>query len=155
MKIEDYKGFQISYNEISDKFYADIELGDNVKNAKRQSLVELRKDIDKFIRDNAEFKPMRVLYRGWSDLSDLSEYTIESLRSDGKFVVSKGSRSREYITPTKMIGKVFKFDSDYVELVERQRQEIDELRKRHKIEIIAAESKLVPLDLSMYDINGN
>jgi hypothetical protein len=153
MKIEDYKGFQISYNETSDKFYADIELGDNVKNAKRQSLVKLRKDIDKFIRDNAEFKPMRVLYRRWSDLM---EHTIESLRSDGKFVLNKkGSNSREYITPSEMIGKTFKFDSDYVELVERQEQELDELRNRHKIEITAAQSKLEPLDLSMYDINGN
>ena len=61
IKIEDYKGFEIFYDEDSDKFITTMELNNVVKEPKRASLKALRQEINTFVKLNLEFKPFKIL----------------------------------------------------------------------------------------------
>ena len=48
--IKEHKGQQIYYDDYNDKFVCDIELNDNLRNAKRNSISDIEKDIDIIIK---------------------------------------------------------------------------------------------------------
>ena len=52
IEIEVYKGQAIFYDEHSDKFVCDISVEDKSKSTKRQSLKDVRKEIEQFIKLN-------------------------------------------------------------------------------------------------------
>jgi len=84
--IEEYKGQLITYNEDNDKFECDISIEDKSKSTKRQSLKDVRKEVDNFVKLNLNFVPFKVIKKDWGN--DLVVRDVSGIRTDGKFVVS-------------------------------------------------------------------
>lgn len=147
IEIEEYKGQTIYYDDASDKFVCDIEIDGNVKNGKRGSLVDLRKEIDSFIKLNLNFKPFEIFYKRYDEFI---KTTVKAIRTDGKLIMDLGNYSP-------LIGKneeknIFKYDAEL-------QKQFDEAKAKHEQfykEFIGVkkqiEKQLVPMDLSKYDL---
>lgn len=93
-EIEVYKNQTIEYDDDLDKFVCDMTIEDRDRSVKRQSLKDVRKEIDQFIKFNLEFKPFQLIKK--SDYSaELGILNVEGIRTDGKFTVTN-SRSKGY-----------------------------------------------------------
>lgn len=143
--IEEYKGFNIQYDDYSDKFVCDIEIGDNVKNAKRSSLDDVRKEIDKFIKANLEFKPFKAICIKYGSLKVVE---VTSIRTDGKFISNNGHISYE-----EFANFYREHDYDALSKLYEIRKEVTDLRyKEIQLEKEVIES-LKPIDVSVYKID--
>lgn len=60
IEIETYKGHTIYYKDTDDKFICEISIEDRSKKTARKSLKDVRKEIDVFIHDNMDFKPLKT-----------------------------------------------------------------------------------------------
>jgi len=154
IKIEDYKGQEIFYEEDYDKFTCDISIEDKYKNAKRGSLIDMRKEIDAFIKLNVNFVPFKAIRNRWSDF-EIVEF--ESIRTDGKFLAR-----REKASNRDQIGKdeqkeYFEYNPKLVDEyreAERIKDEAYKVYEKTKKDII---SRLKPQSFAKYDsiINKN
>jgi len=80
-KIEDYRGWEISFNTEKETFYAMSDTYDN-QNEKR-SYASIKKYIDDFIKDNKEFKSFwieKIDYRGQFKVK------VIGIRKDHRFI---------------------------------------------------------------------
>jgi len=84
IEIEQYKGQTIEYDIENNKFVCDITIEDRDKTTSRQSLKDVRKEIDTFIKLNLEFKPFKVFEKR-SYGSELEIINVLGIRTDGKF----------------------------------------------------------------------
>lgn len=150
MRIEicEYKNQTIYYDEDSDKFVCDIELNDNIRSAKRASLSNVKKEIDLFIKANANFKPFSFIGIGYG-LSP-TVYTAEQIRTDNKIILSRDRSSLKDYETRKGILKIEpkQFDQEVLDNVKKLRDEEivfrNDIDKKIKDEL----SKLKPLDIS-------
>lgn len=142
-EIEVYKGQSIEYDEDTDKFVCDITIEDHNKSTKRQSLKDVRREIDAFIKANLEFKPFR-LFEKRSYGNELEELEVTGIRTDGKFIVKKKSwRDRiEQVDFDKEIrsgDEFFYYDTDIKEQMEKLKKDLENYSK----EIHDKEKKLL------------
>jgi len=145
-EIEVYKGQTIEYDEDYDKFICDISIEDKFSNKKRGSLKDLKKEIDKFIKLNLEFKPFKVIEE--SIHSDNSVREICGIRSDGKLIL-KGAYTL-YVSPETIEKNYRTYDTDIDNKFKEIANEAYELAKEHKKRRAELISQLKPLDLSKY-----
>lgn len=82
--IEEYRGYEIAYDEEKDKFYCPVD-NDKWDNKERKSLTAMKYAIDGHLKQNENFVPFVVIearrYHGTPD-----KLTILSRTKDGKFV---------------------------------------------------------------------
>jgi hypothetical protein len=152
IEIEDYKGQTIYYDDNSDKFECSIELNNNVKTSKRDSLQDLRKEIDLFIKANIEFKPFKFLMKSQYGGNSFSLYECSAIRTDGKFVISQVGSTYKSYAGKKESALFMKLDNELFERLNQIVKEIEDLRVKSNNEIKELCDKLIPLDLSMFDL---
>lgn len=150
IEIEVYKGQSISYDDDIDKFTCDISIEDKYKSTKRLSLKDVRKEIDQFIKLNADFKPIQALLLDSYKESNFEIVTIEALRTDGKLVINKKGWSSKSYYGAKEIKYLMNYDTKIIEeykqldaIFEKAREDFSKARKKLC-------EKLKPLDLSKY-----
>ena len=151
-QIEEYKGFEIVYNDDSDRFECSMELNDNVKNSKRGSLADMRKEIDQFIKANSEFKPFWFLLKS-SYGNGFARRYCSAVRTDGK-MVSKSSETdaRFSILDEKEMKLVCFYDVELIEALNRAYLDREAAQAKYRSVESDLTEKLVPLDLSKYGI---
>jgi hypothetical protein len=94
--IEEYKGFEISYNTEEDKFECIVAL-ENEEKKKRSSLKELRLTIDEYIKANKTFKPFFVLHHPEHGIGGCEKIKVVGIRKDGIFVYEKKEENGELV----------------------------------------------------------
>jgi len=145
--IEVYRNHTIEYDYDADKFVCDIELNDEVRNTKRGSLKNLRKEIDLFIKENSGFVPFDYIACKYSN-----EYVVmhcAAIRTDGKFVVYKKENAhyKEHI-PREKMKEVFVYDPDFVKNMEEADQTLEKARDTWRAYRENLKKQLVPLDVT-------
>lgn len=150
-EIETYKGQTIEYDDDYDKFICDITIEDKFKNTKRSSLKDVRKEIDSFIKLNAEFKPFKAIFKSEYNNKDFYVATVESIRTDGKFVVSTNGSSYKSHYNMKDMQKCMEYNEDIIKEKERLEDELKFMQTKTYNKINDLSSRLVKIDLSQYD----
>lgn len=148
IEIETYKGQTIFYDDSQDKFVCDITKEDNWKSAKRGSLVDLRNEIDQFIKKNLNFKPFKFILKERYGRTDFQVKECTAIRKDGKLSVESGVGYTSYTSVKDLDGFAMVFDQRiidrYNELKERQKLFEDQIKKESE----ALCSELKPYDFS-------
>jgi len=139
--IKEHKGQQIYYDDYSDKFVCDIELGDKLKSAKRGKLSDIEREIDLFMKANFNFVPFTVFLKSYRN----KKIRIVSVRTDGVLIDEDKNQYRE---------RDFKdfYTADYDVMKEMEVNESTFLSalkcyEDRKQELI---SRLVKMDMSQY-----
>ncbi len=149
IKIEDYNGQEIFYDEYDDKFVCDISVEDKSKTTKRTSLKDVRKEIDVFKKLNVDFNPFKILNKyNWGDIEALE---VTAIRTDGKFVVKKGDNYSSQETAERLIKDFSMYDADILEKANEARRIFDEAGKAYDAEKKRLRNMMKPLDLSKYE----
>ncbi len=153
IEIEEYKGQTIYYDTDYDKFVCDISIEDQAKSAKRGSLKDLRREIDQFIKLNLNFKPFKFLNKDYRD-PELFEAT--GIRTDGKLLVCRAADKGKYgysqYGAKDAKEHMFQADPGIVEGLRILKQQEEKFHKdQHDIREKLIK-KLVPLDVSKYDL---
>lgn len=149
IEIEVYKGQTIKYDDEYDKFVCDISVEDKFKQAKRGSLKDLRKEIDVFYKANLDFKPFKALEAdAWYNIM-VKE--IKSIRTDNKLIVSNGWRDSHY--GAKEAAGLRQFNYDIVKESMALEKEKEAFLKEHDNRKKKLASKLLPLDLTKYNLS--
>lgn len=149
IEIEVYKGQTIQYNEDADKFLCDISIEDRFKTTKRQSLKDVRKEIDSFIKINAEFKPFKVFKKDtWGDITALN---ITGIRSDGKFLLERSGNYTSQETMKKLVEDYAQYDSSIEQEAIAARKAFDEADKIYNEKKKELRKRMKNLDLSKYE----
>lgn len=151
-EIETYKGQLIEYDDSYDKFICDISIEDKNKTAKRLSLSDIRKEIDQFIKINADFKPFKCLaIDSWDD-KDFKELNVSGIRTDGKFITyTKGNENYKSHSGKKDILKWRLYDAEIVEAKRVLKEEKDAAVDKYLNAVKDLTAKLKPIDLSKYE----
>ena len=151
IEIEVYKGQTIEYDDDYDKFICDISCEDKNKTSKRNSLKDLRKEIDAYLKQNLEFKPFKALFLNEYDRKDFTEEFVSAIRTDGKFVVGKADDSyKSYVGKNKM-SRAMIYDAEIVKEKKRLKEEKEAAITKYNKAVAELCKKLVPVDLSKYD----
>lgn len=138
--IEDYKGQVIYYDEDYDKFTCDITIEDKFSNKKRQSLKDIRKEVDLFIKQNSEFKPFRFIECSWGAIEVKQ---VDGIRTDGKLIVSSGDSKNKSHYDKKDFEKMMVYDVDIV-------NDFDEAGKIYEQKKKEIQKRLVKLDMNKF-----
>jgi hypothetical protein len=152
IEIENYLGHDIYYEDTIDKFVCDIEIDGNVVNSKRQSLNDVRRTVDVFIKENIGFKPFRALMKSPLKYEyQFSEVNIIGIRIDGKFVI------KESIYPIKFLNKeeskrLMRHDQKAVEEQDIIEDELEIAKKNRNGKLMRLRDSLIPIDLSKYNL---
>ena len=152
IEIQDYKGHTIFYDDNSDKFCCEIEINNNVnvKNTKRQSLNDVKKEIDQFIKVNFEFKPFKAFFKRYSDY-DVEIIEIVGIRIDGKIVRKRGKDSFEYLGE-KDFANLFEYDLDSETAIKEIENKIELQRLKYNAERKLVFEKLKPIDRTRFSM---
>lgn len=151
IEIQVYKGQTIHYDEDYDKFECEISVEDKFKTTKRQSLSDVRKEIDTFIKLNVDFKPFKALLLDYN-LSYFKEIYVSAIRTDGKFIVSDSvDSSYKSHYGKKEMAKVMVYDYDAIKTKQKLKKELDELKVKYDTLMKEVLSTLTPIDLSKYE----
>lgn len=152
IEIETYKGQLIEYDDSYDKFICDISTEDKFKSVKRLSLVDLRKEIDQFIKLNADFKPFQVLAVDSYDKSDFEILNVSAIRTDGKFVTySEGNENYKSHKGKKDTQKWMVYNPDIVKQKSEFKKIKDLALTTYSNNLKSLIPKLIPIDLTKYD----
>jgi len=94
IKIEDYRGFQIYFDTVDNRFLC--EISDEYKK-EFASFMAVKKAVDDFKADNTEFKPFKVRKRdGYSFSKECFE--IIGIRKDNRLVIKNPNGDIEQIS---------------------------------------------------------
>jgi len=132
--IEQYRGYDIMFNTNSEKFQSDIDNGKD-----KNSLSSARKEIDDYMKNNQNFKPVKV-FNSYS--FEINQYnykaevkTIVSLRKDNAFQFSDKTLLSNY--DIEKSGNWFLLDETYykdiMHILDNLRIERDKLMNEVKI----------------------
>ena len=138
VEIMQYKGWQISFETNVEKFYA-ISYNDDLQKEKA-SLSAAKKFIDEFIKDNQNFKPVKVRNMAGA------VFTLIGIRKDGLFVCEDKEGKKETMSSYNEIA-YFVVDSindatfEQIESLQSERKAIGE-------KICNLETKLVKVTIS-------
>ena len=160
-KIEEYRTFQIWYDEDEDVFFSELaERYEMRKEPTRKSLKTLKQEIDKLFKINLEFKPFTVFF---GEDSDKKIIKIVSVKSDGGLIYEWTDKKeyhfghRQHISQDSLWGKDYNGDPRSPKLFiineknTKLREEITELTaERERIDnlIHSKKKKFEKLDLS-------
>lgn len=151
-EIQEYKGQTIEYDDDDDKFLCDISIEDKNKTVKRASLSYIRKEIDQFIKLNAEFKAFECLVLDKYDSKDFEIINVLAIRTDGKFITHKrGNESYKSHSGKKDTKYWMVYDADIVQQREKLRKDKDEYLSSYHKSVKKLCDKLTPIDLSQYE----
>ena len=120
VKIENYRGWEISFDTDKETFYCHSEQYD--KDATKKSYTSTKKFIDDFIKENQNFTPIWCERKG-EFLYGKRKILIIGIRKDGRFIIdNKGTKEQlsEYS------------ENDYIlynQENEKYRTEIQEIEK--------------------------
>jgi hypothetical protein len=89
IKIEDYRGWEISFDTSSEEFYA--LSGRNDTDFRKKSFSAIKREIDEFMKENQAFKPFKVEAVP-SSFAAGEVLTIVGIRKDGRFIAEKGGK---------------------------------------------------------------
>ena len=142
--IKEHKGQQIYYDDYNDKFVCDIELNDNLRNAKRNSIADIEKDIDSFIKANYKFVPFTAFHIGYA----IDLVRIVSIRTDGILV----SDNRTQYKPSDF-DKFYIADEETIKELKINDDTLDQAIKKHKERKEELLSNLKPKDMTSYLLN--
>lgn len=152
-EIEVYKNQTIYYDEFLDKFTCDISIEDVAKSTKRNNLSDVRSEIDKFVRDNLNFKPFMAYY---SPYSFSSGYVVEvkSIRTDGVLMYCKYGDENGHLSQISVKDRknLRRYDGDKFKKVNELRSKIAEVQALCNSQIEALLESLEPIDLSYLDL---
>ena len=105
--IDTYRGFDIYYNEDKDKFICEMVMEDDFRTSTRSSLTALKREVDKFIKSNANFKPFKIMIvsPGYGDYDNKQfDGKVETamaigVRKDGALIIEKDNerKDKDYI----------------------------------------------------------
>src|SRR5258706_11497867 len=151
-EVETYKGQAIEYDDDTDKFVCDISTEDKFKSTKRLSLKDVKKEIDTFIKINADFKPFKALELDDFDKKSFKVVEVTAIRSDGKFVVKQDGYGdyKSYYGKKKM-QRIMVYDNDVVKEKERLHNNLENAREIYVSGVSELCTKLIPVDLSKYE----
>jgi len=134
VKIETYRGFDISFNTDNSEFECAIK--DRSKESK--SFEAIKKWIDEYLKDNATFEPFIVI-RKPDSWRGREWYKIIGIRKDGRFIAEgqKGEKEQisEYDERDYLIEKP-EHKEQYAAIivqqlaVEKEQEKLDNLRKK-------------------------
>lgn len=150
IQIEQYKGQSIEYDDDADKFLCDINIEDKWKQTKRSSLKDVRKEIDAFIKLNANFKPFKAIFIDKYNGESFEVETVESIRTDGKFTVKGKYNNSHY--DKKDMERCMVYDAEVVAAKKRLEDEIEAISKKNRALIKELSKRLVKADLSHFEI---
>lgn len=151
-EIETYKGQLIEYDDSYDKFLCDISTEDKFKTTKRSSLADVRKEIDQFIKLNADFKPFKVLSLDNYDQSDFKIVHVVGIRTDGKFITHEDSNAGYKSYSGKKDIKNWMIYNHETVAAKKELKAIKEAAVSHYNKSVKElAKKLVPIDLSKYE----
>lgn len=148
--IEQYKGQSIFYDEDSDKFLCDITIEDKYKSTKRQSLKDVRKEIDVFVKMNLEFKPFKCILKS-SYYESFKITNIEAIRTDGTLLERENANSSGNILNKNDFIRICSFDEGIINGLETHEAEYRKAYNSYKAKEKELYKSLTPVDLSKYD----
>ena len=94
-KIEDYRGWEISFDIEEEKFYAQTQEWD--KEVEKNSFASAKKYIDDFLKENNRFEPIWVETRA-SVYGGAKKVKLIGLRLDGRFVYEGKDGEKEQLS---------------------------------------------------------
>lgn len=150
IEIETYKGQEIFYDDEYDKFVCDISIEDKAKSTKRQSLNDVRKEIDVFIKNNAEFTPFKFICVSEYGGDEFKVKNAFSIRTDGKIIVGTESSSYKEHFGLKQTKLMMRYDQSIINELEAAEKYLAEARENYRNKVAELRSKLVPINLDKY-----
>lgn len=151
VKIEDYRGWEITFDTEDEVFNVFSDYNDTESNKK--SYASAKKYIDDFIKDNSTFKPINIICNA-NSYHGKSNITLTGVRKDGKFTYEENGK--------KCIFSTYDEDRYILDLEENQeaQKELDafilEMEKQNKLNRErrnAIESKIKVITLKEYKKN--
>lgn len=126
-----YKDFEIEYNENEDVWIGKLE-GNEVNRS--NSLVSLRKLLDKFNKDNDKFERVNVIsydsYHGKREDDGFFYGTVTSVSDNGEPWVTWKNKRREKVYRSKKLYLDTPENRSKIESYNEIRQQIDDLRNK-------------------------
>jgi hypothetical protein len=148
-EIETYKGQLIEYDDDYDKFVCDISIEDKFKSSKRLSLKDIRKEIDNFIKLNADFKPFKIIMADrWGSVYVKD---VVAIRTDGKFVVKTDGGTYSSHLGMKEMMQHKQYDAEIMKKIEKTEQDKKDIIDKYDKQILSLSETLKDLDLSRYE----
>ncbi len=92
VRISEYRGWYISFDTEEEKFHCMSERWDQQE--ARGSYAAVKKFIDEFIKNNSEFKPLKVFRMG---LHGKEMFTVVGVRKDGRLVATDAKGQKDQI----------------------------------------------------------
>jgi len=144
--IETYRGFEISFDPIEEKFWYLSERYD--KESSSKSFSATKKAVDDFIKDNRDFKPFFIENKLKSAFGKEAKLKVVGIRKDGVFVYENSKGEKEQLSKY--------YENDYLiynEANNSLRLEIDEKQKQVSeiySEIEALKAKQIGTPLAEY-----
>jgi len=117
--IENYRGYEISFNPSDENFYVDLDDRNNSK----KSFSSCKKYIDDYIKDNTEFTPFYVEKLGNAFTSG-EKVLITGIRKDGKFNYEDKDGKKQSISTYS--------ESDWFLVDEKNKELHEQLNELHK-----------------------
>lgn len=117
--IENYRGYEISFNTDDEQFYVDLDDRNNSK----KSFSACKKYVDDYIKDNTNFTPFYVEKLG-NAFSDGGRVMITGIRKDGKFNYEDKDGKKQSISSYS--------ESDWFIVDERNNELHEKLNELHK-----------------------
>jgi hypothetical protein len=93
IKIEDYRGWEISFNTEKETFYTVSDTYDNQQ--EKRSYAAIKKYIDDFIKDNNEFKPFWIENY---DYNGRKKVKVIGIRKDNRFIYENDKGEKEQLS---------------------------------------------------------
>jgi hypothetical protein len=154
IEIEQYKNQTIEYDVEKDKFVCDITIEDRSKTITRQSLKDVRREIDQFVKHNLEFKKFKLFEKKAYE-SDVDTINVEGIRTDGKFTCKSErypGRGYDLVDFEKEIrsgDEYYEYDPEFIKLKKIIKEEEDQYRA-----IISAKEKALFKTLKKFDLKA-
>jgi hypothetical protein len=95
VKIENHRGFEISFDPEDEKFWYLSEKYDTESSSK--SFAAIKKAIDDFIKENKEFKPFWI-ENSLSYLYGDKKLKVVGIRKDGAFIVENERKEKKQLS---------------------------------------------------------
>lgn len=142
VKIENYRGWDISFDTKRETFYSESEVWDRAETKK--SFASAKKFIDDFIKENMDFKHVWV-EKPATMFSDAKKIKLIGIRKDGRFMYEDAKGEKQQMSDYSE--KDFILCNPANEVLYKQ---IIECNKKHEVinlEVKAIEDKIIKVGL--------
>lgn len=149
IKIQDYNGVEIFYNDQVDRFYCEIHSGSKTKTRSRLSLVELREEIDRsqIKLTRKEFTPVEVYYGCYSIPQ---EATITCVRADSGVNLSYLDGEQQFIETIR--GSQYRYIFERTPENKALIKELQEIKE--ELDRLQEEYADIKTRMKVYDVRG-